>query len=59
MAHMIDFPNLTQIQSHSLMGQEELENEDMKKLLSALTEGLKSQLDLDFFQHDKNVQTKK
>ena len=58
MAHMIDFQNLTQIQSHSLMGQEELENEDMMKLLSALTEGLKSQLDLDFFQHDKNVQTK-
>ena len=41
------------------MGQEELENEDMKKLLSALTEGLKSQLGLDFFQHNKNVQTKK
>ena len=58
MAHMIDFQNLTQIQSQSLMGEEELENEDMKKLLSTLTEGLESQLDRDFFQDDKYVQKK-
>ena len=40
------------------MGQEELENEDMKKLLSTLTEGLESQLDPDFFQDDNDVQKK-
>ena len=56
MAHMIDFQNLTQIQSQSLMGEEELENEDMKKLLSTLTEVLESQLDRDFFQDDNGVQ---
>ena len=58
MAHMIDFQNLTQIQSQSLMGQEELENEDMKKLLSTLTEGLESQLDPDFFQDNNDVPKK-
>ena len=58
MVHMIDFQNLTQIQSQSLMGEEELENEDMKKLLSTLTEGLESQLDQDFFQDDNDVQKK-
>ena len=58
MAHMIDFQNLTQIQSQSLIGKEELENEDMKKLLSTLTEGLESQLDRDFFQDDNDVQKK-
>ena len=58
MTHMIDFQNLTQIQSQSLMGQEELENEDMKKLLSTLTEGLESQLDPDFFQDDNDVPKK-
>ena len=58
MAHMIDFQNLTQIQSQSLMGEEELENEDMKKLLSTLTEGLESQLDPDFFQDNNDVQKK-
>ena len=55
---MIDFQNLTQIQSQSLMGEEELENEDMKKLLSTLTEGLESQLDPDFFQDNNDVQKK-
>ena len=55
---MIDFQNLTQIKSQSLMGQEELENEDMKKLLSTLTEGLESQLDPDFFQDDNDVKKK-
>ena len=55
---MIDFQNLTQIQSLSLMGKEELENEDMKKLLSTLTEGLESQLDPDFIQEDNDVQKK-
>ena len=46
---MIDFQNLTDIQNQSLM--EEVENQDMKKLLSTLTEGLlvESQLDPDFF----------
>ena len=56
MAHMIDFQNFTQIQNQSLMGEEELENEDMKKLLSTLTEVLESQLDRDFFQDDNDVQ---
>ena len=56
MAHMIDFQNFTQIQIQSLMGEEELENEDMKKLLSTLTEVLESQLDRDFFQDDNGVQ---
>ena len=40
------------------MGEEELENKDMKKLLSALTEGLESQLVPDFFQDDDDVQKK-
>ena len=40
------------------MGEEELENEDMKKLLSTLTEGLESQLDPDFFQDNNDVQKK-
>ena len=31
------------------MGEEELENDDMRKLLSTLMEGLESQLDPDFF----------
>ena len=55
---MIDFQNLTQIQSQSLMGEEELENEDMRKLLSTLTEELESQLNPDFFQNDNDVQKK-
>ena len=38
MGQIIDFQNFTQIRSQSLMGEEELENEDMKKLLSTLTE---------------------
>ena len=52
---MIDFQNLTDIQNQSLM--EEVENQDMKKLLSTLTEGLlvESQLDPDFFQFDNSV----
>ena len=58
MAHKIDFQNLTQIQSQTVMGEEELGNKDMKKLLSTLTEGLESQLDLDFFQDDNDVQKK-
>ena len=41
------------------MGQQELENEDMKKLLSTLTEGLEIQSDSDFFQDDNDVQKKK
>ena len=58
MAHKIDFQNLTQIQSQTVMGEEELGNKDMKKLLSTLTEGLESQLDPDFFQDDNDVQKK-
>ena len=55
---MIDFQNLTQIQSQSLMGEEELENEDMKSFLSTLMEGLENQLDPDFFPDDSDVQKK-
>ena len=56
---MIDFQNLTDIQNQSLM--EEVENQDMKKLLSTLTEGLlvESQLDPDFFQFDNSVKKSK
>ena len=56
MAHMIVFQNLTHIRSHKLMREEELEKEDMKKLLSTLMEGLESQLDPYFFQEDNDVQ---
>ena len=52
---MVDFQNLTQIQSEGFMGEEELENQDMKKLLSTLREGLENQLDPDFFQDNNNV----
>ena len=58
MAHMVDFQNLTQIQSEGFRGEEELENQDMKKLLSTLMEGLESQLDPDFFQDDNDAQKK-
>ena len=56
---MIDVQNLTDIQNQSLM--EEVENQDMKKLLSTLTEGLlvESQLDPDFFQFDNSVKKSK
>ena len=37
------------------MGEKELGNEDMKKLLSTLMERLESQLDPDFFQDDNDV----
>ena len=60
MVHTIDFQNLTQIQNNqSLM--EEVENEEMKKFLSSLSEGIKltkSQPDQEFFQDDNDVQTK-
>ena len=55
---MIDFQNLTQIQIQSLMEKEELENENMTKLLSTLTEGLENQLDEDFYQDDNDVEKK-
>ena len=58
MAHMIDFKNLTQTQSQTLMGEEELENDDMRKLLTTLMERLESQLDPDFFQNDNDAQKK-
>ena len=41
------------------MEEEELENEDMKKLLNTLMEGLESQLDPDLLQDDNDVQKKK
>ena len=55
---MINFHNLTQIQNNqSLM--EEVENEDIKKLLSTFTEEItESQLDPDFFQDDNDVKEK-
>ena len=40
---------------------EEVESKEMKKFLSSLSEGIgliESQLDPDFFQNDKNVETK-
>ena len=58
MEHMIDFKNLTQTQSQTLMGEEELENDDMRKLLTTLMERLESQLDPDFFQNDNDAQKK-
>ena len=58
MAHMIDFKNLTQTQSQTLMGEEELENDNMRKLLTTLMERLESQLDPDFFQNDNDAQKK-
>ena len=42
MGHTIDFQNLTQIQNQQQCFMEEAEKEDMKKLLSTLTEGLES-----------------
>ena len=41
------------------MGEEELENQDMKKLLSTLREGLENQLDPDFFQDNNNVKKRR
>ena len=62
---MIDFQNLTQFQSNQSF-MEGVENEDMRKLLSTLSEGLpppENQVNLNFFQDDnsipkKNVKTK-
>ena len=56
MAYTIDFQNLTQIQSQQQSFMEEAEKEDMRKLLSTLTEGLESQLDPGFFQGDNDIQ---
>ena len=58
MAHMIVFQDLTQTHNQSLMGEQELENEYMKKHLSTLMEGLERQLDPDFFQDDNNIKKK-
>ena len=60
MAHLIDFQNLTQFQSNQSF-MEEVENEDMRKLLSTLSEGLpppENQLNLIFFQDDNDVPKK-
>ena len=40
------------------MGKEELENEDLKKLLITLMEGLECHLHPDFFQDDDDVKKK-
>ena len=60
MAHTIDLQNLTQIQNNqSLM--KGVENEEMKKFLSSLSEGIgliESQPNSDYFQDNKIVQTK-
>ena len=60
MAHTIDLQNLTQIQNNqSLM--KGVENEEMKKFLSSLSEGIgliESQPNSDFFQDNNIVQTK-
>ena len=58
MAYKIDFQNLTQIQSQQQSFMEEAEQENMRKLLSTLTEGLESPLDPGFFQDDNNVKKK-
>ena len=58
MAYKIDFQNLTQIQSQQQSFMEEAEQENMRKLLSTLTEGLESPLDPSFFQDDNNVKKK-
>ena len=50
------FQNLMQIQNHQQSLLEEVEKEDMRRLLSTLTEGFKSQLDPNFFQDDNDVQ---
>ena len=55
---MIVFQDLTQTQNQSLMGEQELENEYMKKHLSTLMEGLERQLDPDFFQDDNDIKKK-
>ena len=60
MAHTIDFQNMTQFQSNpSFM--EEVENEDMRKLLSTLLEGLslpENQLNLNLPQDNNDVPKK-
>ena len=58
MAHMIDFQNLTQMQSQQQSFVEKAENKDMRKLLSTLTKGLESQLDLGCIQDDNDVNKK-
>ena len=58
---MIDFQNLSQFQSNQSF-MEKVENEDMKKLLSTLSEGLpppENQLNLNFFQDNNGIQKKK
>ena len=58
---MIDFQNLTQFQSNQSF-MEGVENEDMRKLLSTLSEGLpppENQVNLNFFQDDNSIPKKK
>ena len=57
---MIDFQNLSQFQSNQSF-MEKVENEDMKKLLSTLSEGLpppENQLNLNFFQDNNGIPKK-
>ena len=58
MVHMIDFQNLTQMQSQQQSFMEKAENKDMRKLLSTLTKGLESQLDPGCIQDDNDVNKK-
>ena len=52
---MINFQNLTQMQSQQQSFMEKGENKDMRKLLSTLTKELESQLDPGFIQDDNDV----
>ena len=57
MGHTIDFQNWAQFQSN-LIFMEEVENEDMRKLLSTLLEGLLLP-ENHFFQDDNTIPKKK
>ena len=52
---MIDFQNLTQMQSQQQSFMEKAENKNMRKFLSTLTKELESQLDPGFIQDDNDV----
>ena len=54
MTQAIDFQHLTQIQDHQQSLMEEVEKEDMRRLLNTLTEGFESHPN--FFQGDNDVQ---
>ena len=54
MTQAIDFQHLTQIQNHQQSLPEEVEKEDMRRLLNTLTEGFRSHPN--FFQDDNDAQ---